>query len=375
MFETESSISLRNDLLAEDYDAIDWPMSDDLDLIDPDYVCLDKGELLSYTVGAAVAAAVILQGRLVLEYPPSLLAAFTDGITKVDAVATFSVICLASFALNLFASASGLRRATIWDGLLSSYAALGIYLFPQVTIHWPFLVAIVVAGIALTVWECRDSRFSASLARLTWDVVVNVAFLSFLLVNLGGAGLIPMAASSPSLTENAQDGTSVLANLFNRTSLDDVSYQEIADMLQVVANIESDRLELNGHEPRVLVGYTGSAVSNYNVQTNAITLNASILSQPHGLSGYEAVECVAHEMAHAYENAVVNGTVKGRRNSPLGQLSPDDTARWREELDSGVDSSRHFVEYWCQDIEERARDYADSEMPYLLAVADGAACL
>jgi hypothetical protein len=72
-----------------------------------------------------------------------------------------------------------------------------------------------------------------------------------------------------------------------------------------------------------------------------------------------------------FENAVVNGTIRGRRNSPLGRLTPDDTARWKEELDSNVDSNRNFVEYWCQDIEERARDYADNEMPYLLAMADG----
>ena len=181
-----------------------------------------------------------------------------------------------------------------------------------------------------------------------------------------------MAASNPSSTEGNPQSSEVLADLFSRVSLDDMSYQEIADMLQVVAHVESERLGLQDHEPRVRVGYTGSAAANYNSRFNAITLNASILSRSQGVSGYDVVESVTHEMAHAYENAVANGTITSRWNSPLGNLGPDDIARWREELSSNVDMNRHFTTYWYQDIEVRARNYADDEMPHLLAMASDA---
>ena len=56
----------------------------------------------------------------------------------------------------------------------------------------------------------------------------------------------------------------------------------------------------------------------------------------------------------------------------LGNLGPDDIARWREELSINVDMNRHFTTYWYQDIEVRARNYADCEMPHLLAMASDA---
>lgn len=48
----------KHGLPTEDYDAADRSMSDDLDLLDRDCVLLDKGELVSYTIGAIVAAAL-----------------------------------------------------------------------------------------------------------------------------------------------------------------------------------------------------------------------------------------------------------------------------------------------------------------------------
>ncbi len=373
MSEASSSLTLRNEPQGDDCYDTEWIEPDDLDLLDSDCVLLDKGELLSYTAGAIVTAALVLQGHLVLDYPLSVLPTSLGSTVKADAVATFSVICLGTFAANLFASASGLRRATMWDGMLSSYFALGIYLFPQVAIHKPLLIAVAAMGIALSIWDHRHECLNTSLVRLAWRMIANTAFISFLVVALGSAGIIPMATSGTVAADNPPDNARVMASLFSRESLDDMSYQEAADALKVVVHVESARLGLREHEPYVLVGYTGSAIANYNARTNAITLNASLLSQPRGLSGYETVECVAHEMAHAYQCAVVDGTIKGRRNSPLGMLTPEDTARWREELDHGVDSNRHFVEYWYQDIEVRARDYADKEMPYLLAMAEDAA--
>ena len=354
-------------------DDIEWDDFDELDewgsRKEP-IAMLNGSELLPYTLGHIVSMTFILHGSLILDYPLAFLPESSSEMVGIGAVFAFAVICLATFTINLYVRCAGVMRIGFIDGLWPPYIALGLYLLPQILIHLPFLLLVIIAGIALTAWESGGIAHVNHCQETLWYFTANAALVAYLVVLMGGGGLLPMATSgSPSAHTEANYDIAALNELMGKTSLDDMSYQEVADTMQAVAHMEAGRLGMLNCEPRVMVGYTGTAVACYSTLTRTITLSASRLSSPGGYSGQDAIQSIAHEMAHAYEHAVIDGRVKGKSDSPLGELTPKDTARWQEELRAHVDANKDFDRYWRQDIEIRARRYAEEELRRIVGAA------
>lgn len=360
------------------YDDSMWYECDYLELEEYDYPDFDERRpvrlafpmwsgWLAFAVGVLVVALFVLSGNLVLDYPLTLLPD-AGSLEQADATFWYCTICLATTALGAYAAASEGCRPTLWDGLFAPLTALGIYLLPQLAMYLPFLVGSAVACVALTAWDFHDGRRAPSVPRVVWHMATNAALASILLVSLCSVGLIPMAAADSSSGDAAGD-VATLACLIDKKSLDDMSYQEVADMASAVVRIEAPRLGLENREPRVLVGYTGTAMASYNSRVNAIMLSAELLHRQGGISGRETVDSLAHEMAHAYQHAVVDGTVPNVRNGPLGTVTASDVKRWSAEFGDADDLHRHFDDYWSQDTEARAYKYATRETTALVAMA------
>lgn len=324
-----------------------------------------------FFVGAMLGTASVLRNSLLLDYPFSPLPLVVDPLGSLDCMGVYAIFNLQSLCMCLLVAREQGEREGFFMGLFAPYVALGVYLFPYLTLHPLLLLVVGASAVACTALSFYRGTNPDGVGALLCRLYVGVATLSLALMLMAHSGMLPVAtAEIDGGAASGRQGASlaVLEELVNAESLGYMSCQEAADKLQVVACMEASRLGLQDCVPRVTVGHTGTADAVYRAESNTITLSAVVFCGTDRPTGYEAVGYIAHEMAHAYECAVVDGALPRGARGPLGTVSRSDVETWRRELGHSVDSNRDFKDYWNQQVEVRARGYASKEMPRLLAL-------
>ena len=129
------------------------------------------------------------------------------------------------------------------------------------------------------------------------------------------------------------------------------------DVLQTVANIETNYLGLS-HELMVkAANMEDGTLGSYDESTHTVTISEVELT-----TGYasDCVDTICHEAYHAYQHEVIEvlGSIE---EEPSHLLFFRNAAQWRYEFDNYIGGSEDFfqyLEYRYQSVEEDAREYA-----------------
>jgi hypothetical protein len=125
------------------------------------------------------------------------------------------VACLTAY----FKHVSG-RTLGFIDGALSSYSALGIYLFPYLSLHKPLLLIVFLLTAAIVLYECLFIYIDVQILHATWHAINYAACLCAFIMLLCSAGYIPLTSSDITLAVGESDtletnGDFILVNLMN----------------------------------------------------------------------------------------------------------------------------------------------------------------
>lgn len=240
-------------------------------------------------------------------------------------------------------------------GMLASAISLGLYTSPWLLLHPKALGATLCLSVA--VWFLSRGRNRDQ--RVVW-VVSSVAGASFLTVALGMFGLAPIASSSPSSATAAMDteakASELVRDLHDGTPVRDRDAQEMASIMQQLAHVEASRFGIpSDHEPRVVICPIGSDYGKYVANTNTICVSPLFLRDSYVSSAGCVVELIAHETAHAFEWAAIQGWAPESPVTPLGEVTSKDIENWRSDF---ATAKYDLSPYVLQDTEKRAQDHA-----------------
>ncbi len=141
-----------------------------------------------------------------------------------------------------------------------------------------------------------------------------------------------------------------------------LSVRERLDVLQTVANIECRYLGIPHGLPVSAANLEEGTLGSYNRESKEILLNLDNLS--HGPAS-EMLETVCHEAYHGYQHCLV--AVLEKVSQEEAQLRLFRPARiYQEEFQHYEDGSQSFLDYYFQDCETDARQYAqDAVIDYV----------
>ena len=140
----------------------------------------------------------------------------------------------------------------------------------------------------------------------------------------------------------------------------DLCLQDKVDLMQIVANLESDNLGMTKGVKVVVAEIAPYIDGQYVYPEGTIYLHPKLLEKDRA---WEALETICHEQFHAYQYKLAelyNYTAEEYRNLMMF----DKIEQYCQELINYVDISKSFEAYYEQTLERDARQYAKERLSW-----------
>jgi hypothetical protein len=168
------------------------------------------------------------------------------------------------------------------------------------------------------------------------------------------------------VADTLEDAASTAREEIDCEPVSDLDDQAIVDLGQRYAHVEAARLNIA--EPEVVMSDVAGIRGYYRKSANQIVLSRSGMVQQNEDDYLIIAETVCHEMAHAYQCAVLDQKVEYDEVAPFGEVGAEEVEQWRDEFREAPDPLREPERYAALANERRAVQYSNDEVVEIMWV-------
>ena len=294
-------------------------------------------------------------------------------LPEVPSLALFACLCGLCLLVDYMARLRDGRGVGPLIGILSASQAIGLISLPVVGERPATAVACVALSLGLTAgmaWVRRSRLGRGPEAWATSAIALYcLAACSFALAAY--VRYEPVYATSAidipaGVADTLDDAASTANEELDLEPISEQNDQTLVDLGQRYAHVEAARLGIA--EPEVVMGDAAGVRGFFRHRANQLVLCRSGMVQQNESDFLILATTICHEMAHAYQYAVLDGAVDYDERTPFGDIGADEVERWRAEFEEGVDPTQEPERYAALANEQRAVQYAGDEVVEFMRV-------